>query len=289
MEPKIKSDFQSKYAIFVAIFVLMVRKTEYLFLVFVLFITVSCSEYNKLVKSTDLDKKYEMAIKYYEKDDYVKALPLLEELVSVYRGTAKAESIYYYYAYTNYNMGDYTIAGYHFHNFVKTFPNSIHTEECAYMNAYCYYLNSPSYSLDQTDTKAAIKEFQAFINQYPKSTRLAECNEIVDKLRAKLERKSYEIAKQYYYIGDYKAAIYSFNNTLKDFPDTKYREELSFLIIQSNYLLAANSIESKKEERLTVTIDSYIKFIDTFPKSTYLKDAESIYESALKMKEKLKS
>jgi len=266
----------------------MLKKTIHITITLLLFASVSCSEYNKLVKSTDLDKKYEMAIKYYEKKDFVKALPLFEELVTVYRATTKAENIQYYYAYTNYNMGDYTLARFQFQNFISTFPNSVHIEEFAYLNAYCYYLDSPTYSLDQTDTKAAIKELQAFINQYPKSSRLTECNNIVEKLREKLERKAYEIAKQYYSIGDYKASIYSFQNTLKEFPDTKYSEELSFLIVKSNYLLAINSIETKKEERLTATINTYLKFIDKYPKSSYLKDAESMYTSALKIKQRIK-
>ena len=266
----------------------MLKIRNHILIVFLLFIASSCNEYNRLLKSTDLDKKYEMAIKYYEKEDYVKAITLFEELVSVYKGTNKAESIYFYYAYTNYNLGDYDLASFHFRTFAKTYPNSAHAEECAYMSAYCKYINSPSYSLDQTDTKSAIKEFQSFINQYPNSTRLAECNELVDKLRAKLERKSYELAKQYYYIGDYKSAIFAFHNTIKDFPETKYREELEFLIVKSNYLLAENSIDSKKAERVKVTIESYFKFVDSFPKSSYLRDVESIYDDVLKMKEKLK-
>src|SRR5205823_2189449 len=137
----------------------------------------------------------------YEKEDYLKALTLLEELITLFRGTAKEENALYYYANTNYNMGDYELARYHFRNFVKTFPASVHAEECAYLTAYCYYLNSPEYSLDQSDTKTAIKEFQVFINEYPKSSRISECNEIIDKLRGKLEKKHYEISKQYYQTG----------------------------------------------------------------------------------------
>ena len=230
-----------------------------------------------------------MAVKYYEKEDYVKALTLLEELITLYRGTSKEENALYYYANTNYYMGDFEMARYHFRNFVKSFPNNKYAEECAFMTAECYYLNSPSYSLDQSDTKIAIKEFQAFINEYPKSTRVAQGNEIIDKLREKLEKKYYEISKQYYHTGDYKSAVYSFNNTLKDFPDTKFREELNFLIIKSYYLLALNSIESKKAERLKLTIDAYIKFVDNFPNSVFLKSAESLYESAIKMKEQFKT
>jgi len=243
-------------------------------------------KYNKLVKSGDMEAKYAAAVAYFDKEDYTKAIGLFEELMSVFRGTAKAEEVSYYYAYCNYNMEDYLVAGYQFRNFVRNFPNSKHTEECAYMNAYCFYLNSPEYSLDQTDTKLAIKEFQHFATQYPKSTRIPDCNNILDKLRGKLERKSYENAMIYYDMSNYKAAVVAFGNHLKDFPDSKHVEELNFLIIKSYYLLAINSIESKKQERFKAAVDSYIKFVDGFPKSEYLKSAELIYTSALKDLEK---
>ncbi len=247
---------------------------------------LTLGKFNKLVKSTDIDAKYAAAVKYFKKEDYTKALTLFEELMSVYRGTAKAEEVHYYYAYCNYNLDDYIVAGYHFRNFVKTFPSSVHTEECAYMNAYCFYLSSPGYSLDQVDTKLAIKEFQRFTNQYPKSTRIADCNTMLDKLRGKLERKSYENAMLYYNMVDYKAAIVVFANHIKDFPESKHVEELNYLTIKSYYLLALNSIESKKQERFKAAVDTYIKYVDTFPKGGYLKDAEMIYSSALKNLEK---
>lgn len=248
--------------------------------------SLTIGKFNKLVKSTDIDAKYAAAVKYFKKEDYTKALTLFEELMSVFRGTAKAEEVHYYYAYCNYNLDDYIVAGYHFRNFVKTFPSSIHTEECAYMNAYCFYLSSPTYSLDQVDTKLAIKEFQRFTNQYPKSTRIAECNTMLDKLRGKLERKSYENAMLYYNMIDYKAAIVVFANHIKDFPESKHVEELNYLTIKSYYLLALNSIESKKQERFKAAVDTYLKYVDTFPKGGYLNDAEMIYSSALKNLEK---
>lgn len=247
---------------------------------------LTIGKFNKLVKSTDIDAKYAAAVKYFKKEDYTKALTLFEELMSVFRGTAKAEEVHYYYAYCNYNLDDYIVAGYHFRNFVKTFPGSIHTEECAYMNAYCFYLSSPTYSLDQVDTKLAIKEFQRFTNQYPKSTRIAECNTMLDKLRGKLERKSYENAMLYYNMVDYKAAVVAFGNHTKDFPESKHVEELNYLTIKSYYLLALNSIESKKQERFKAAVDTYLKYVDTFPKGGYLKEAEMIYSSALKNLEK---
>jgi len=243
-------------------------------------------KFNKLVKSTDMEAKYAAAVAYFEKENYTRALALFEELMSVYRGTAKAEEIHFYYAYCNYNTDDFIIAGYHFRQFVRTYPTSKHTEECAYMNAYCFYLTSPEYSLDQIDTKLAIKEFQKFTNQYPKSDKIPKCNEILDELRAKLERKAYETAKLYYNMSDYKASVASFDNFIKDFPGSNHVEELTYLSIKSYYLLALNSIEAKKQERFKAAVDLYLKFVASNPKSNYLTQAEIIYTSSLKQLEK---
>ena len=248
----------------------------------------SCDNYTKIAKKGSVEQKYQYAITAFEKGQYTRALPLLEELITVYRGTANGEKVLYYYAYCNYNTSDYILAAYHFKSFAKSFPTSAKAEECAYQAAYCYYLTSPPYSLDQTDTHAAIREFQNFVNQYPNSTRLTEANEIVAKLHIKLETKAYEITKQYFMISNFKSAIVAIGNFSKDYPDSKYIEELNLILIKANYLLTINSIDSKKAERLRNTIDAYLKFIDKYPQSVYLKDAESIYESALKFKEKNK-
>ena len=150
----------------------------------------------------------------------------------------------------------------------------------------CFYLNSPDYSLDQTDTKLAIKEFQKFTLQYPQSVHIEQCNDLLDKLRGKLEKKSYESAMLYYNMSDYKAAVVAMGNYLKDYPGSKSVEELNYLIIRSYYLLAVNSIDSKKQERFKAAADGYLKFLDAFPKSEYLKQAEFVYTSALKGLEK---
>ncbi|MDF2436440.1 MAG: outer rane assembly lipoprotein YfiO [Bacteroidota bacterium] len=248
--------------------------------------SITIGRYNKLVKNGSLEDKYQAAIRYFEKEEYTKALTLFEELMSVYRGTSRGEEVHYYYAYCNYNLQDYLVAGYQFRNYARVFPLGKHAEECAYMNAYCFYLNSPEYSLDQIDTKLAIKEFQSFVNRYPQSERIPKCNELIDQLRGKLERKSFETAMLFYNMNDYKAAITSFLNHNKDFPGNQHEEQFNYLTIKSYYLLALNSIESKKQERFKAAVDSYAKFAESFPKSSYLKDAESIEKSAAKNLEK---
>ena len=244
----------------------------------------NCDGYNKLLKSTNYELKLEKAQQYYKKGNYIKATALFEELIPVYKGTDKAEEIYYYFSYCNYYQGDYGLSQYHFKNYYRSFPAGKHAEECLFMNAYCYYLSSPVYKLDQTDTKNAMAELQNFIDMYPESSRIDSCNKINDVLRGKLEKKERDITNQYFNIGDYKAAIASCNNFLKDFPESRYIDEMIFTTVDSYYLLAINSLESKKLERLNLAMESYLKLVDLYPKSNYAQKAEAIYESCLKIK-----
>ncbi|MBI5542000.1 MAG: outer membrane protein assembly factor BamD [Bacteroidia bacterium] len=242
----------------------------------------SCSKYQKYLKSSDYALKYEKGVEYYEKKDYYRAIGLFEELENMYKGSDKAEKIQFYMSYCYYNQGDHILAGYYFKNFAERYPLSIHREECDYMSAYCSYLNSPEASLDQAYTYKAIEEMQMFLNKYPKSTRVAECNKIVDALRNKLEIKSYKAARLYFDIGDFRAAVIAFKAGLIDFPDSPFREEILFLTLKSTYLLAENSIISKKSTRYQDTVDEYYTLIAEFPQTKYLKDAEKIFNDATK-------
>lgn len=226
-------------------------------------------------------------MKYYNSKKYYQALQLFEELISVFKGTARAEQTYYYYCKSYYATEEYQTAAYHLDNFTKTFPNSEHAEECQYLNAYCYYLDSPIYSLDQASTYDAIKQFQLFINRYPKSERVEESNKLIDKLRLKLESKAFMNAKLYYKMEEFKSATIAFSNVIKDFPTTQYQEECMFLMIKSTYRYAENSIESKKKGRYKEAVEHYYKLVDAFPESKYLRESESILKDSKKEIEKL--
>jgi outer membrane protein assembly factor BamD len=241
-----------------------------------------CSRYQKVLKSDNLDLKYNSALEYFAKGHYYKALPLLEEVVPVFRGTHKGAKAYYYYTYTHYYLDDYLMAAYHFENFERSYPTSPYAPECLYMSAYCYYLNSPVYSLDQTNTYKAIRQFQLFVNKYPNSERVAQSNELIDQLRLKLATKAFDNARSYYNRTDYKAAVVAFRNVLKDFPATEYKEEILFLITKSYYLYAQNSIESRKEERYLLAQEAFRELRETYPNSRYLREAASFYENSAK-------
>ncbi len=239
----------------------------------------SCGSYNKIVKSTDYEFKYKKAIEYYEDGEYVRSGTLFQELVNIYRGTSKADKIYYYYAKSMIGQKDYLMAGHYFKTLVGEFPTSDYVEEAQFMVGYCSYLISPKPRLDQQVTQEAIDALQLYINLYPFNERVDEANRLIDELQDKLVYKSYLSAKLYYDFDNYKAAVVALENSLGKYPDSKYREELMYMLLKSKYLLAIGSVYEKKEERLSSALDEYFTFVDEYPESKYKKEVTKYYET----------
>lgn len=243
---------------------------------------VGCkSKFEKLQASNDTGKKYQEGIRLYNSKKYSKALILFDDLNQKYRGRDEAEDLAFYLAYTNYKLKDYTTARYQFKVFADTYPNSPKAEECRYMSAYCYYLESPNYSLDQDNTVKAIDALQLFINLYPKSERVAEASKLIQDLRDKLEKKAFDNAKLYLTTGgydaqNYRSAVIAFRNVLRDYPDTKYAEEIGYLSIRAQILYAQNSLETKQEERYTEAVTMADEFAEDFANSKYLKEVKDM-------------
>jgi len=255
-------------------------------LIILVAVSAGCkSKFEKLQQSNDIAKKYQEAIKLYNNKKYSKALILFDDLNQRYRGRAEAEDLAYYFAYTNYRLKDYTTARYQFKVFADTYPNSLKAEECRFMSAYCFYLESPNFSLDQENTIKAIESLQLFINLYPKGERVAEASKLIQDLRDKLENKAYSNAKLYLTTGEYDAqnyrsAVIAFRNVLRDYPDTKYAEEINYLTIKAQVLYSQNSLETKQEERFTEAITMVNEFTEDYPSSKYTKDVVDLKKQA---------
>jgi len=264
-------------------------KIKHLFIlsfIFILLGTAGCkSRFEKLRLSNDVAKKYQEGIRLYNKKDYAKALILFEGLAQKYRGTAEAEDLNYYYAFTLYRLKDYTTARYKFKEFADTYPQSKNAEECRYMGAYCYYLDSPKSSLDQENTYKAIDALQLFINLYPKSDRATQAAQYIALLRGKLETKAFDNAKLYYDLGgyditNYKSAVIALKNAQIEFPDIKFAEEMNLLIVKSQYMYAKNSYPNRQEDRFNEAIVYYNEFVEAYPSSKYAKEAKQLKDDS---------
>ena len=249
--------------------------------IIILFIILfsGCGGYEKILKSDDYDLKYEKALSYYELEKYIKAVTIFEQILPRFRGTEKSEKINFLHAKSYYLMGNYIMGGHHFRTFFQTYANSEYAEEAYFLTAYCYYKLSPRPNLDQENAYKAINSFTLFLNRFPGSERVKECNLLIDELQNKLSEKSYLNAKLYFDLGDYKASKVAIQNSLEEYPDNKFREELLFLKLKSQFLLSENSVAEKQKERYQITLDEYYSFIEEFPGSNYQKEVEKIYES----------
>jgi len=255
---------------------------RYILLLSALLITLSSckTEFEKIRSTNDPVLIYKKGLKYYKDEDYAKARSLFELVIPFYRGKAEAEELFYKYAYAHYYLGEYILAAHYFSSFGKTFYNSDKREETVFMAAQSNLQMSPNHRLDQSHSKQAIEEFQTFMNRFPNSDRVDECNRIIDELRAKLELKAFEQGRLYYDLKNYNSSITSFQNMLKDYPDSKKVEEIRYLIVKSSFEWAEKSIFTKKQERFEETIKRANVFLKRNEKSKYKREINNIKKNS---------
>ena len=259
----------------------------------------SCGEYNKVLKSTDYEYKYEAAKSYFGKGQYNKASTLLEELITILKGTENAQESLYMLAMSYYNQGDYVTASHYFTTYYNTYPNGTYTELARFHSGKALFLDTPEPRLDQSSTYSAMSELQMFMEYFPNSPRKTEAQLMIFGLQDKLVMKDYLSAKLYYDLGtytgnasqtadlkingnNYLACITTAQNILKDYPYTAMREEVAILLLRAKYKLGSESVLEKKEERMRETIDEYYAFKNEYPESKYIKEVENIYKDASK-------
>lgn len=245
----------------------------------------SCGEYNKLLKSTDYDYKYEAAKNYFAKGQYNRAATLLNELITILKGTTKAEESLYMLGMSYYNQDDFQTAAQTFIQYCNVYPRGTFAELARFHAGKALYLDTPEPRLDQSGTYAAIQQLQMFMEYFPQSSKKEEAQNMIFALQDKLVMKEYLSAKLYYNLGNYignnyASCVITAQNALKDYPYTNLREDLSILILQAKYEMAVYSVVDKREERYRETIDEYYAFKNEFPESKYMKDADKIFKES---------
>ncbi len=260
-------------------FALLKMKKLPLFILIIVLLGACKTDYEKVRTSNDPKLIYEAANQYYKNGNYLNAQTLYELCIPYYRGKEEAEDLYYKFADTHFQQGEYLLSSHYFKNFASSFYASPKKDEAEFLAAYSKYKLSPNHKLDQSYSGEAIDALQEYINLHPESDKIDECARLIDEIRAKLELKAFEEGKLYYDIKNYNSSIKSFENMLKDFPDTKRAEEIRFLILQSSINWATNSIFEKKEERLEDTLKKYELFARKYPKSEYMDQVDKIYNT----------
>jgi outer membrane protein assembly factor BamD len=236
----------------------------------------SCGPFNKLEKSTNWEELYEGANNYYQAGEYNKAIILYDKVLPVIRGSEKAEVADYNYANCHFKTKRYIESAGYFSTFYRTYNRSPFAEEALFMNAYALYLDSPNFNLDQQSSQKAVAAIQQFVTVFPGSASYERAIGMLNDLQKRFEEKAYQESSLYYrlkdglYPGDfYRACIVNFQNFAKDFPESKYNEELAYKLVEVGMRYAKNSIFSKKEDRLNDAIRFAGNFYLRYPSSAF--------------------
>lgn len=266
----------------------MRMKKNIIITLFTIIVFSSCGGYNKILKSTDYEYQYEAAKGYFAEGKYTKAASLLEQLITILKGTDKAEESLFMLGMTYYNQESYDVSSHYFVTYYNTYPRGTYTELARFQAGKALFLDTPEPRLDQSSTYKAIQELQLFMEYYPMSTKKQEAQDMIFKLQDKLVAKDYLAAKLYYDLGTYMgnnfgACVIVAQNALKDYPYTRFREDLYILTLRAKYQMALQSIEDKKMDRYRETIDEYYAFKNEFPESKYSKEAERIFNELRKV------
>ncbi|MDD3405263.1 MAG: outer membrane protein assembly factor BamD [Paludibacteraceae bacterium] len=246
---------------------------------------VACSNYQKLMKKASPEDKYAAAKDFLQEKDFMRASTLLEDVSSYYRGTGAAEDVLFFMAEAYMGQKDYYSAAEYYKAYMKNYPRGKFVKESRYMIAVCYYSDSPDARLDQSSTEKAIDAFSDYIEFYPTDSRVKDAYLHIAEMQDKLAYKGVLNAKLYFNLGiylgnNYRSAILTAQNVLKDYPETKYREELSFLILNSKYKEAAYSASQKRKERYSEVIDEYYNYSNEFPDGKHINAANRIFKES---------
>src|SRR5690554_1751310 len=254
----------------------MRKSAFYILLPLITIVLASCGEFYKLEKSTNWDELYEAANRYYQNEDYNKAIILYDKVLPVIRGSEKSELAEFNYAYAHFRTKRYIKTASYFKTFFDTYNRSPMAEEAFFMHAYSLYLDAPDYNLDQRSSREAVNAIQLFINRFPASDSYERAMEMITDLQKRFEEKAYQESKMYYRLteglfpGDfYRACIVNFQNFAKNYPDSEYNEELAFLLVEVGFTYGDNSIFSEKENRLNDALEFGKDFQKKYPESPY--------------------
>lgn len=257
------------------------RKTLYILPLALL--ACSCGEYNKVLKSRDVEYCYDFAKRAFDARKYTQAATVLEKVYTPLRGTADGEEALFLLAMSYFENKDYANSGLYFKTYYSRYPKGKFAELARFYSGYGYYLDSPDPQLDQSQTVKAIEELQGFLDYYPKSDRVTIAQNAIFEMQDKLTLKELQNAQLYYNLGNfmgnnYESAIITARNALKEYPYSKYREDFELLVLKSKYQEARLSVQERQSDRYRDVVDEYFSFINNYPDTKNRKEADNIYE-----------
>lgn len=216
----------------------------------------------------------------YQEGSYTRAIDYFQHAFDYGRTHEWADDAQFYLAKSYLKNEEYILAADEYTRFIELYRQDPRRSEAAFERALAYYKLSPPFQLDQTDTRRAINYLRLFVEQYPSSEFADQGGQMLQELRNKLAHREYYAAQLYERRELYEAAALTYERVLNKYPETKWTDNALLGAIGAHIRYSEVSIESKQAERLQKALDSYQQFIQLFPDSPLLKEAEKLYAQA---------
>lgn len=230
---------------------------------------------------------YQQAMRKYEKKDYYEAKKLFQEAIPLLKGKKEIISAQFYLAHCYFHEKKYSDSAYYFSEFAKTYPKVQQTEEALYMQGYAMYLDSPDIRLDTTKTEKALNVLQQYKHQYPTGNYQSQVQQYIHQLQDKLGLKEFRIAKLYYNLGHYRAALITIHNFQEAYPATLYSEEAIYIKTKAQLKISETATGEEQLSSWKLFIEYYYELLDQYPNSKYTREMQAKYELALEKVDQL--
>ena len=242
------------------------------------------SQYEILLASNDVEAKYQAAMELYNNHKFSKAAQLFESMAILTSGTARDDTVQFYWGMSNYRNKDFYTAESNFARFVQNFPRSPFAPDAEFYRLDCMYRASYRWELDQMPTRSCMASITEYMREHPDDDiHQQACREMLTDLQDRLDRKDFEAGRQYYQMEDYPAARVKLRNVLKTNADNNYREDVLYYTAMASYHYARLSVWQKQRERYLTFVDDYLNFVGEYPESHYRKELDNLYRRVQKI------
>ncbi len=158
----------------------------------------------------------------------------------------------------------YVLATNEFREFLTFYPTNPRADYAQFHLALSHYKQMRAPERDQTETKEALKEFDAFFERYPNSALMPEVKAKWRETRDRLSESAYRVGLFYFRSRWYPGAIDRFRQVLNEDPGYTARDAVYYYLAES--LLKTD----KKAEALPY----YERLTKEFEKSEFLDEAK---------------
>ena len=201
-----------------------------LFLYMTTMMGCSSTSNEKMTHTEWCKKRYEAAEELFKSKKYGRTVEKLEEILSTCAGSGYMEQAQFLLAESYFNLEQWIEARGEYGSFIVNFPGSPFAETAEFRKAVSSFNMEYKVDRDESNTTAAMKDFERYLANHPNSPLRDSVNYYYDQLVDRVAEKEFQTGRLYLRMEKPQAAVIYFKEFLETYPKAKRRQEVLFLI-----------------------------------------------------------